>query len=127
MEESGFVFFLICFLIVWILRKFIVQPLGFYVNGTASSGFEIILLSFFVLGFFIYSINRLFPEYSMPAVIPGPILKLLGASQTEFFRSTEERNVWSVVPWLWYFGPIAVMYSMFINEKIHSSKDDSKD
>jgi hypothetical protein len=119
-------FFLVCLFIVWILRKFIVEPLGFYVNGTASSLLETLILGFFILGFFIFSINRLFPEYPMPSTLPDFFLRLFGSFGNVNYNSLEQRNVWSIVPWLWYFGPIAVMYSMFINEKMHQSSEEGK-
>ncbi len=116
----------VCMAITFMIRKFIIQPLGFYVNGNASSDGELVILSILCLGFYLYSFNTLFPEYTMPATF-NLINILLGDSRN--FLTVEERDIWTIVPWIWYIGPIAYMFSMYLRSEMHFAKSarDGKD
>lgn len=102
---------LVCMTITFIIRKFVVQPLGFYVNGNAVNNSELFILALLVLGFYLYSFNTLFPEYVMPQS-PAFIRVLLG--EQDNFLSPASSNAWSIVPWIWYAGPVVFMYSIFL-------------
>ena len=102
---------LVCMSITFIIRKFVVQPLGFYVNGDAVNSSELVILALLVLGFYLYSFNTLFPEYVMPAS-PAFLRVLLGEQDNSL--TVIDSNTWSIVPWIWYAGPVLFMYSIFL-------------
>lgn len=117
---------LVCMSITFIIRKFVIEPLGFYVNGQASSGAELAILSVLCLGFYFYSFNTLFPEYVMPDTF-GFFRTALGDSNN--YLSIEGRNSWAIIPWIWYIGPIGYMFSMYLRSEMSFAKNarESKD
>ena len=107
-----FSLFFVCFAITFLIRKFVVQPLGFYINQEGGNNVELILLLLLVLGSYIYFLNQVFtqplPEW------PVWLLKLVDGYKHTYMvtqvSGVEERNAWVFVPWLWNLGPIAFMY-----------------
>jgi hypothetical protein len=110
---------LVCMSITFIVRKFVVEPLGFYVNGNATSASELLVLAFLILGFYLYSFNILFPEYMMPDS-PEIIRVLLGDNIGN--GNIIDANAWSIVPWIWYLGPVLFMYTMFLKSEFSYAK-----
>jgi hypothetical protein len=110
----------VCMSITFMIRRFIIEPLGFYVNGNATSMLELATLATLVLGFYLYSFNTLFPDYVMP---DAPIFFQIMVGEIENSQqSLLQSNTWSIVPWLWYAGPIGFMYGMFVRSEFSYAK-----
>ncbi len=105
--------FFVCFAITFLIRKFIVQPLGFYINDEGATNVELWVTLFLILGAYIYFINQVFSQ-PMPTELPVWIMKLVDGYKHTFVTtsvtSIEENNTWVIVPWLWNIAPIAFMY-----------------
>lgn len=106
------IFFLTTFIITLLIRKFIVQPLGFYIHTEGAPIWELIILFFIVLGFDIYLINQVFSQ-PMPADWFGqPLIYFLDGGQNTYPANSNIsiRNAWSFVPWFWNIFPLLFMY-----------------
>jgi hypothetical protein len=118
------VLFLVCFLITSFLRKFVVYPLGFYINDEGAPAWELIVLATLVLGFYTYLLNQVFSE-PMPSQTPIIILRLVDGYDNTYAILTQETYqetiTWSIVPWFWYFFPLAFMY---VRTKLMKDKDE---
>jgi hypothetical protein len=116
--------FFVCFFITFLIRKFIVQPLGFYIRDEGAPSWELFVLVLLVLGFYIYLLNQVFDQ-PMPSSWPTSLLKLVDGYENTFANAgnapLEERNTWSVVPWLWNIGPIGFM---FVRTRLMKDKDE---
>lgn len=117
--------FLVCFCITFAMRRFVVYPLGFYINDEGAPTWELIALALLVLGFYIYLLNQVFIDQPMPASWPRFLLRLLDGYKNTFSVATpatiEERNTWAVVPWFWLVGPLTFMY---VRTKLMKDKDE---
>jgi hypothetical protein len=108
-----FALFLVCFAVTFAIRKWIVEPLGFFINEEGANNVELWVTLFLVLGAYIYFINQVFNQ-PMPTEWPIWILKLVDGYKHTYtvtsVQSIEENNTWVIVPWLWNVAPIAFMY-----------------
>lgn len=104
--------FFTCLFFTFLIKKYIVVPLGFYIKEESAKSWEDWALGFIVLGFYIYLLNIIFSQ-PMP-LWPVWFVRLLGGYRNtyleDYTRTIEEQNVWSILPWLWHLGPIAFMY-----------------
>ena len=105
--------FFVCFLITFLIRRYIVYPLGFYINEEGAPTWELIVLGCLVFGSYIYLLNQVFDQ-PMPSNWPKQLLKLVDGYKNTFSvsqtnQSLVERNTWAIVPWLWTVGPILFM------------------
>lgn len=98
------IFFLACFSITLIIRHFIIQPLGFYVEEEGAPNWELTVLLFLVLGGYIYNINQVFGQ-SMPSWLPNFLVSMLGGAKLE-----ETVAVWDFMPWVWNIGPVLFLF-----------------
>jgi hypothetical protein len=104
--------FVVCFAITFVLRRFVVEPMGFYISEEGAPGWELAVLLVLVLGFYIYMLNQNFDQ-PMPETWPKNLLKLLDGykhTYTPTATSIEERNTWLIVPYFWTITPLAFMY-----------------
>jgi len=118
------VLFLVCFFFTSMLRRFVVYPLGFYINDEGAPAWELIVLTALILGFYTYLLNQVFTE-PMPLQTPEPILRLVDGYDNTYRavgpQSSQEAITWSIVPWFWYFFPLAFMY---VRTKLMKDKDE---
>lgn len=118
------ILFLVCFFITSLLRRFVVYPLGFYINDEGAPVWELVALSLIVLGFYIYLLNQVFAE-PMPQQTPKALLHFLDGYKNTYRSlsptSTQELVTWSIVPWFWYVFPITFMY---VRTKLMKDKDE---
>jgi hypothetical protein len=96
-----------------IIRQFIVEPLGLFIDNE-ESGWEAFVLTILILGFYIYILNQNF-TYSMPQDwwMPTWLIRLLGGYRntfTPFISQAEYVEPWFLIKWLWYLGPIGFLY-----------------
>jgi hypothetical protein len=112
----------ICFVLVFIIRRFVVEVLNLYSEDQPYKNWEAGFLGFLVLGFFIYTVNQVFNQPMPSEWFPDFVIKLLGGQSTSSLVSytIEDRNVWTIVPWLWTVGPLAFMYLMTIASKFQT-------
>jgi hypothetical protein len=108
------------FIVVFLIKKFIVEPLGLYVNDESSSGIPVFVLALIVLGCFLYYINTALTQ-PMPAYFPGFLVQLLGGDQNTYVdTNAAQENVFSIASIIWNIGPI--VYLLFINQKYLKAK-----
>jgi hypothetical protein len=107
------VLFLVCFFITSVLRRYVVYPLGFYINDEGAPAWELTVLIVMVLGFYTYLLNQVFPE-PMPLQTPELVLRFVDGYENTYNTlspdSTQENITWGIVEWFWYFFPLAFMY-----------------
>lgn len=104
--------FFVCFVITAIIRKFVVQPLGFFINDEGAPTWELWVTLFLVLGAYVYFLNQIFAQ-PMPKEWPIWLLKLVDGYKNTFFVTSSdsaENQTWVIVPWLWNIAPITFMY-----------------
>jgi hypothetical protein len=113
---QGWIYWLVlliaAFIIVTILKIFIIDPLELHANDADSRGWQVYFFAFIVLGLFIYILNLNFSQ-PMPSEIPGFIIKMLEGSRNTpgaEISSSAEGNFYSIFPWIWQLGPIIFMY-----------------
>ncbi|MEI6728294.1 MAG: hypothetical protein WCK98_01500 [bacterium] len=114
--ESGrfWLFFLFfCFIITFLIRRFVVEPLGFFIEEEGDdTWWENVIMAILILGLYIYLLNQLF-TFPMPEWTPEWLARLLGGYKNTFLAfssQTEEQLSWPILPWIWYIGPIVFMY-----------------
>lgn len=92
--------FLTCFLIVFAIKQFIVNPIQLYITDESENinEFETFFFTLFVTGALIYYINVYFGQ-PMPPGIPNGIRDLFG-----------EGNARYQVDWLWNLGPLVMLW-----------------
>lgn len=120
---NGYIWFSlmsVCLIITLLVRQFVIEPLGFYVNGKAAGAKEIIILGLLVFGYFIYSLNTGFTQYSMPEVFN--FIRILLGDTFVVSESDTTSNVMSIIPWLWFIGPVAYMYYIFLKSEFSFAK-----
>lgn len=108
------VFLIISLFLIILIRHFIVEPLGFFVDSEEGKGWESFILSLLLLGFHIYLTNQIF-TYAMPIDwwMPIWLIKFLGGYRNTFLPGVDPsiyRETWTWLPWFWYIAPIAVIY-----------------
>lgn len=112
-ESLWFTLVFVCFVITFLIRRYVVEPLGFYINQEGATNVELGIMLFLVVGAYIYFINQVFQQ-PMPLNWPIWILKLVNGYKNTYsvtsVQSIEESNTWIIVPWLWNLGPILFMY-----------------
>ena len=111
---------LVCVTITFLIRNYVIEPLGFYVNGNATNGQELIGLGFLVMGFYIYSFNQFFPSYIMPQTFE--FFNILFGESSPVTNDIVVSNTWSIIPWIWYLGPVAYMYYIFVKSEFHYAR-----
>jgi hypothetical protein len=118
------VLFVVCFFFTSMLRRFVVYPLGFYINDEGAPAWELVVLIFLILGFYTYLLNQVFTE-PMPLETPVALLRFVDGYRNTYISvsptSAQESITWSIVPWFWYFFPIAFMY---VRTKLMKDKDE---
>ncbi len=105
-------FVFLCLILVFVLRKFIVEPLGFFVDTDTEPWWETAVFGFLVFGLFLYLFNQAF-GFAMPNNFPIWIIKLFGGYKNTYQPSSSLSEVelsWSFLPYLWYIFPIVFMY-----------------
>ena len=113
----------ICFVIVFIVRRFVVEVLNLYADDESYTNWEVGFLTLLVLGFFIYTVNQVFSQPMPSEWFPEFAVKLFGGqsnTNSVFTYTVEDRNVWTIVPWLWTVGPLAFMYFRTIASKFQT-------
>lgn len=113
---------LVSFGIVFAIKQFIVLPLGFYVNEDGAGRWENYFLVFLVLGFLMYNVNLLFPDYPMPRIFPNFLVKLLNGFRPGMTTMASDALVQNLVgPLMWTVGPIVTMWIMHLRSKLTPS------
>jgi hypothetical protein len=113
----------ICFVIVFIVRRFVVEVLNLYSDDEKYKPWESGLLALLIFGFYIYVVNQVFDQPMPREWFPDLVIKLLGGTATGISLvtgSTEDRNLLTIVPWLWTIGPLAFMYVRTITSKFQT-------
>jgi hypothetical protein len=101
---TWFVFFLSCFSITLLIRHFVIQPLGFFVEEEDAPKWELWILLFLVLGGYIYNLNQIFLQ-PMPSWLPNFLVSMMGGIKPDQIIST-----WNWAPWLWNIGPVVFLF-----------------
>jgi hypothetical protein len=121
-DNTWWAIFLVSFGVVFAIKQFIVLPLGFYVSEDNSSKWESYFLLFLVFGCLAYNINRLFPDYPMPSIIPNFLVKFLDGYRPGMMLTSSDNTISNfVAPILWNAGPIILMWIMHVRSKIAPS------
>jgi hypothetical protein len=109
--------FIVSLVLTVALKSFVVDKLGFGIVQD-SKGWETFASFAIIMGFFVFVINQAFVQ-PMPDSIPLWLVKILGGekSSTLGLRSANEAVVWSIIPWIWTFAPIAVFFYPAIKTK----------
>jgi hypothetical protein len=100
-----FVFFLACFSITMLIRRFFVQGLGFFTDQEGAPTWELTFLTFLVLGGYIYNLNQIFLQ-PMPTWIPSFLVGMLNGVKV---AGASPPN-WEIIPWLWDITPILFLF-----------------
>ena len=98
-------FILACFLITLLIRRFIIAPLGFFIDEEGAPGWETTVLTFLILGFYLYQINQIFSQ-PMPNWIPTFLVRAVGGFKTTVLVAPP----WQAMAWFWNIGPIFFMF-----------------
>jgi hypothetical protein len=118
-DNTWWALFFVSFAVVFAIKQFIVLPLGFYVSEDSSIKWESYFLVFLVIGCLMYNINRLFPDYPMPAIIPNFLVKFLDGYRPGMQLTSSDNIISSVVaPITWNAGPIILMWIMHVRSRI---------
>ncbi len=115
----------ICFIVVFVIRRFVVEVLNLYSDNESYKPWESGVLLILVAGYFIYVVNKVFSQPMPSAWFPDFLVKLLGGNGEGIevvALSVEEKNAWTIVPWLWTIGPVAFMYFRTIASKFKSGE-----
>lgn len=116
----------ICFIVTFIIRRFVVEVLDLHSSNKEGSDWENTVLAFLIFGFFIYTTNQIFSQPMPREWFPEIIIKLFGGDQNTLgglaTASIEERNTWSIVPWIWTIGPLAFMFTRTLAAKFKSGE-----
>ena len=115
----------VCFVIVFMIRRFIVEVLNLYSNDEDYNEGEKVILLLLILGFFIYVVNSVFRQPMPSGWFPDVVIMLFGGQSdtSSVLNSTVEgRNTWTIVPWLWTIGPVAFMYFRTIAAKFKTGE-----
>ncbi len=100
------------FLIITLLKIFIIDPLELHANDSDTRNWQVWLFAFLVLGLFIYILNLNFSQ-PMPSEFPGFVVKIFQGSRNTpgvEINSVAESNFYSIFPWIWQLGPMMFMY-----------------
>jgi hypothetical protein len=121
------VLFFLCFAITLVIRRVVVLPLGLFHGEDGAYNWEKISQTILILGLYIFLLNQIFIQ-PMPVWIPQQILKALGGFDNTFptlagRTSFVEKRVYDIFPWIWYLGPIVVMYIVYLKIRIESYND----
>jgi len=93
--------FIVCFLVVFLIRRFVVEPLGFFMDvDNDLNTIQTIVLTVAILGCLIYNMNLYFGQ-PMPSEFPKFMFDYLG---------TKQGNADSLPYLLWNLGPMVFMY-----------------
>jgi hypothetical protein len=106
------VFFVTTFFITFLIRRFLVQPLGFFISDEGAPYWELFILFFIVLGFNIYLLNQVFSQPMPTGWMPQGLIYFLDGGKNTYTSSSDVavKNTWSFVPWFWHIFPLAFMF-----------------
>ena len=110
------VLFAVSFFITFLIKNVIVDYLGMSVDDTGGNYGELGFALLLIVGMYIYMMNDVFSAQPMPAEwLPETLITLLGGYNNTYALSLNQadiasQNTWSILPWLWYVGPIAFIY-----------------
>jgi len=106
------VFFFTTFIFTFLIRRFVVQSLGFYIDTEGAPYWELIILFFIVFGFDIYLLNQVFSQPMPTQLFPQPLIYFLDGGRNTFptGNNVAISNTWSFVPWFWNIFPLVFMY-----------------
>lgn len=113
----------LCLSLVFVIRLFLIEPLGLNIKSESQSGWETFITAIFVFGFFIYTINLNFTQ-PMDPKWPDLFVKLTYGwrnSYGDIAMRGSEMTFLQIVPWLWIVGPIVCFYYP------HTQKSEKKD
>lgn len=100
--------FLASFVLIFIIKNFIVEPMQIHLNDSYAQPVELAVLAIFSFGAVVYLVNTSFPLQLMPSVTPDWVVKLFGGISESVTRF--ESRKWDFVPWLWTVGPLVYIY-----------------
>lgn len=100
--------FLACFLMIFLMKNTLVEPMGFTLPDSYTPPAELVVLMLLVFGSLIFFVNNIFPAQLMPSVTPDIVVKLFGGISESVTRT--ESEAWSFVPWVWTIGPLIYIY-----------------
>jgi hypothetical protein len=126
--EEWWCLLLVCFVLVNLIKTFIIEPLGFKASVSSKNSWETFLTSIAVFGFFVFVVNTVFfevillPEF--PLWIKRLIQPLLVTNASSV--SVAEKSFWSLIPWLWTIAPIFAFYFSLISKAVNSGGGDGK-
>jgi hypothetical protein len=114
--------FFVCLFFTTIIRRIVVEPLELYVTKEANDLWEVWILGFLVLGFYIYTLNLVFDSTPMPSDWwPEWLIRILGGFENTYItpglQTVSQRNAWVVIPWIWLLGPIFFLYIKTVTVK----------
>lgn len=111
---------LICFLIVFLIRRFVIEVVDLHASNENNTNSENWVLLFLVFGFFIYTVNQVFTQPMPTEWFPEVVIKFFGGEANSLINvpaTPEDKNTWTIIPWLWTIGPLAFMYVRTIASK----------
>lgn len=109
------VFYLICLIILILVRQFIAEPLTLFVDTDDGKGWEASILVLVLLGFYAYLLNQIF-EYPMPREwwSPNWLIRLLGGYRATYLPGIPRASYqeeWWLLPWFWFLAPIGIIFA----------------
>jgi len=124
------VLFFVSFLITFLIKSIIVDYLGMSVDDSGGKYPELLFTLLLIMGMYIYMMNDVFSAQPMPAEwLPEVLITLLGGYNNTYALSLNQANIasqntWSILPWLWYVGPIAFIYLRILTSRYAAAKAD---
>jgi hypothetical protein len=108
------VFFGFCFVATFLIKKFVITPLGFFTDEEEAKWWDLAILVFLVFGFFVFVLNQTF-SFAMPREFFNlTFIKLFGGYKNAVApgtpQSEEELSGWFFVRAFWYIAPLAWLF-----------------
>jgi len=106
------IFFFSMLAITLIIRRFIVEPLGFFIDSEDGAvWWDLLLMFLLVFGFYIFLLNLTF-KYAMPSQFNLEVIRFLGGYRNTYLPGDPNPLAGSnpYITWFWYLAPLAYMY-----------------
>jgi hypothetical protein len=121
---------LVCFLLVILLKVYIIRPLGLKIDYNSSGAWETVISFVVIFGFYLYIINKIFLTVPMPKDSPLWLIRVLDAWENNFITNSSvtvyERNFWAIVPFIWILAPLVIFYYPIIKKGFSSPSSSSE-
>ncbi|GAB4145180.1 MAG: hypothetical protein OHK0017_04520 [Patescibacteria group bacterium] len=106
--------FSICLFLTFLIQKFFVTNIGLQASKDGGKGVELYMLTFLLIGLYLYVLNKIFTEQPMATFFPEKAVYLFGGAENTYpagYLSRTDLTTWGVIHGLlWHLGPIMVLW-----------------